>query len=128
MSIPFGSTGKFRLFVYGTLKRGGIRHGPLRSQHFLRETKTAPRYALHDLGDYPGLVHCPEEGMAVYGELYEVDCSLKEWLDATEGAPNWFNLEPIELDPHDGPTWAYFFQGKADDKPRIVSGRWEIQP
>src|SRR5262245_12268120 len=92
MPSPHGSAGKFRLFVYGTLKRGGSRHAPLQSQRCLGEAQTTATYALHDLGDYPGLVACSKDGMIVHGELYEVDCSLADWLDAMEGSPAWFKL------------------------------------
>jgi gamma-glutamylcyclotransferase (GGCT)/AIG2-like uncharacterized protein YtfP len=125
VKTPCASVGTFRLFVYGTLKRGGIRHGPLAAQRYLGEARTTPRYALVDLGDFPGLVASPEGGMAVHGELYEVNCSLVDWLDATEGAPEWFALELIELAGQEGVVWAYFYQGDAAGKPRIASGKWE---
>lgn len=125
MDFPRGSTGTFRLFVYGTLKRGGSRHAPLSSQRYLGEAATTPHYALHDLGDYPGLVAAPEGGMVVHGELYEVNCSLVSWLDAVEGSPDWFRLEPIEVANEDGVIWSYLYQGDPGDRPRIASGRWE---
>jgi gamma-glutamylaminecyclotransferase len=125
MDFPRGSTGTFQLFVYGTLKRGGCRHAPLASQRYLGEARTTASYALHNLGDYPGLVGCREGGDVVHGELYEVDCALVDWLDAMEGSPDWFKLDPVELAHHDGVVWAYFFQGEVGEKPRIVSGWWE---
>jgi gamma-glutamylcyclotransferase (GGCT)/AIG2-like uncharacterized protein YtfP len=125
VKTPGTSAGTFRLFVYGTLKRGGIRHGPLASQRYLGEARTAPRYALLDLGDFPGLVARGEGGTAVEGELYELDRSLVSWLDAQEGAPEWFALEPVEVAGQEGVVWAYFYQGDAEGKPAISSGRWE---
>ena len=76
----------FLLFVYGTLKRGGCRHGPLADQRYRGEACTVPLYSLHDLGDYPGLTRS-EAGQEVQGEVYEVPESLLPWLDAVEGAP-----------------------------------------
>jgi gamma-glutamylcyclotransferase (GGCT)/AIG2-like uncharacterized protein YtfP len=128
MNFPRGSTGKFRLFVYGTLKRGGSRHVALASQRFLGEAKTAASYALHDLGDYPGLVAAPGDGDVVHGELYEVDCALVDWLDAMEGSPDWFKLEPVEVEGQGGVVWAYFYQGEPGDRPRVAAGRWENKP
>lgn len=125
--MPFlrNQQGTFLLFVYGTLKRGGCRHAPLSSQRYLGEAKTTARYALHDLGEYPGLVHASQNGMVVHGELYEVNCSLVDWLDAIEGAPEWFQLDLIEVVGQTGVVWAYFFQGDIEGKPVVASGRWE---
>ncbi|MFO0842543.1 MAG: gamma-glutamylcyclotransferase family protein [Gemmataceae bacterium] len=128
MNFPRGSTGTFRLFVYGTLKRGGCRHAALASQRCLGEAKTTAGYALHNLGDYPGLVTCPEGGQVVHGELYEVDHGLVDWLDATEGSPDWFKLGPVEVVGVSGAVWAYFYQGEPGDRPRVASGRWENPP
>lgn len=117
----------FRLFVYGTLKRGGVRHHVLAHCRFLGSALTRPLYALHDLGAYPGLI--PHgEGQVVEGELYEVPLSLRENLDRVEGAPDWFNLAPIELQGEDGPALAYFFQQSPGTRPRLCSGRWDNQP
>jgi gamma-glutamylcyclotransferase (GGCT)/AIG2-like uncharacterized protein YtfP len=127
MPVSPGTHGTFKLFVYGTLKRGGVRHGPLASQRFLGAARTAAKYALYDLGDYPGLLACPEGGMVVHGELYEVASSLLEWLDATEGSPDWFKLEPVELAGVEGPAWAYLFQGDATGRPRVAGGVWEVR-
>jgi gamma-glutamylcyclotransferase (GGCT)/AIG2-like uncharacterized protein YtfP len=124
MHVPEGDT--FLLFVYGTLKRGGCRHAPLARQAAYRgEARTLPRYALYDLGAYPGLQACPDGGgQAVHGELYEVDAALRPLLDRIEGAPDWFDLAPVELDGVEGPAWAYFYQGDARGRPRIGSGLW----
>jgi gamma-glutamylcyclotransferase (GGCT)/AIG2-like uncharacterized protein YtfP len=118
-----GST--FRLFVYGTLKRGGCRHGPLAAQRFLGEARTRPAYALLDLGAYPGLVPCPGGGQAVAGELYEVDDALRPWLDGQEGAPDLFRLEPVDLEGEAGPAQAYFYQLGPAGLPHCPSGRWD---
>jgi gamma-glutamylcyclotransferase (GGCT)/AIG2-like uncharacterized protein YtfP len=117
----------FRLFVYGTLKRDGCRHGPLGSQRFLGEARTRPVYALLDLGAYPGLVPCPAGGQAVQGELYEVEWALLPWLDDVEGAPDLYRLAPVELEGH-GPAHAYFYQGRADGRARCPAGRWDNDP
>lgn len=127
MQAPRGQVGKFRLFVYGTLKRGDVRHGPLASQRYLGECRTAPRYALLDLGAYPGLVLSEESGQAVQGELYEVDCSLVDWLDAVEGAPELYRLELVEVAGQEGVVWAYFYLGDATGLPCIASGKWETR-
>jgi gamma-glutamylcyclotransferase (GGCT)/AIG2-like uncharacterized protein YtfP len=114
----------FLLFVYGTLKRGGCRHGPLSGQRFLGEARTRPRYALYDLGDYPGLKESEEGGQVVRGELYEVESTLLDWLDREEGAPDLFELAPVELEGISGPVWTYYYQGDPGARPCIESGVW----
>jgi gamma-glutamylcyclotransferase (GGCT)/AIG2-like uncharacterized protein YtfP len=117
--------GTFRLFVYGTLKRGGRRHRLLAGQRFLGEALTRPRYALLDLSAYPGLVPAGAEGQAVQGELYEVAIGLLARLDAEEGAPELFRLGPVEVQGWAGPAYAYFYQPPAEGLPRCPAGRWE---
>src|SRR5207249_6980142 len=65
--------GRTTLFVYGTLKRGGRGNRWLAGQRFLGEAVTEPTYRLYDLGTYPGLVRDEANGLAVKGELWEVD-------------------------------------------------------
>lgn len=120
--------GTFRLFVYGTLKRGGTRHPPLASQRFLGECHTTPHYGLYLFGTYPGLKRCPEGGQVVHGELFEVDASLRQWLDLVEGAPDWFQLDTVEIVGQPGPVWAYYYQMDPGGNPRIASGRWDPTP
>lgn len=117
----------FLLFAYGTLMRGGVRHHFLAGQPFLGPGRTLPRYELLDLGDYPGLVPCPEGGRAVEGELYAVAGSLRGVLDAEEGAPSWFRLAPVAL-AGGGPAWAYFYQPEAGGVRRFPSARWAPRP
>jgi gamma-glutamylcyclotransferase (GGCT)/AIG2-like uncharacterized protein YtfP len=114
----------FLLFVYGTLKRGGVRHGPLAKQRFLGTVRTAPGYALWDLGAYPGLTPS-DDGARVGGELYEVERSLLGLLDAVEGAPQLFRLGPIELEGNSSPAWAYFHQLPTAGRDRIEGGQWD---
>jgi gamma-glutamylcyclotransferase (GGCT)/AIG2-like uncharacterized protein YtfP len=116
--------GTFTLFVYGTLKRGGCRHAPLASQRFLGEARTEPLYRLYDLGSYPGRVHA-EGGDVVHGELYEVSHSLVPSLDSLEGAPDWFDLAPVEIVGRAGPVWAYYTMDATAGRPAVKGGRWE---
>jgi gamma-glutamylaminecyclotransferase len=114
-----------RLFVYGTLKRDGCRHGPLAGQRFLGEVRTRPCYALLDLGAYPGLVLCTNDGQAVTGELYEIDVALLPWLDGVEGAPDLYRLGPVELEGATEQAHAYFYQRPALAAPLCPEGRWD---
>ncbi len=73
-----------RIFVYGTLKRGGSNHGWLRGQKFIAEARTQPQFRLFDLGGYPGLVADAQNGLAVEGEVWEVDAAALARLDELE--------------------------------------------
>lgn len=72
------------VFVYGSLKRGYGLHHLLEGQAFRGPATTFPLYRIFDLGSYPGLVDWPE-GLAVQGELYQVDTECLKRLDEAEG-------------------------------------------
>jgi gamma-glutamylcyclotransferase (GGCT)/AIG2-like uncharacterized protein YtfP len=74
-----------RLFIYGTLKRGGANHARLAGQQYLGEARTAAGFTLYSLGDYPGLVADPSDRAGVSGELWRVDAACLDRLDAFEG-------------------------------------------
>jgi len=101
-----------RLFVYGTLKRGDCRHHAIADQQFLGSATTESAYRLYDFGDYPALVAC-EDGVAVGGELYQVDDACLETLDVIEGvAQSLYARKPVELLPpwHDQQAITYLYQ------------------
>lgn len=80
-----------RLFVYGSLKRGGLHHEELSGATFLGEAETVPGYRLESLGQYLALVSGSEssasraESGVVRGELFEVPDAQLPALDAFEG-------------------------------------------
>jgi gamma-glutamylcyclotransferase (GGCT)/AIG2-like uncharacterized protein YtfP len=115
----------FRLFVYGTLMRGGPRHHLLAGQRCLGEARTRPCYSLFDLADYPGLVYQEGGGASVRGELYEVEAQLLPALDEAEGAPALFRLGPVALEGEAAPTHAYFFCPCTAGLPRCRDDRWD---
>jgi gamma-glutamylcyclotransferase (GGCT)/AIG2-like uncharacterized protein YtfP len=87
--------GSVYLFVYGSLKQGGLHHDELRGSKCLGPAKTLPGYTLVQLGDYLALHPEPEpepepgaprdNSTAISGELFEVDDALLPALDAFEG-------------------------------------------
>jgi gamma-glutamylcyclotransferase (GGCT)/AIG2-like uncharacterized protein YtfP len=115
----------FLLFVYGTLMRDGSRHAALAGQRFLGEARTEPRYALLDLGEYPGLVRREPGGRSVTGELYEVEDGLRATLDEIEGAPGLFRLKPVAVVGRAGPVYAYFYQPAPHGLPTYEGERWD---
>ncbi len=74
-----------RLFVYGTLKRGGTNHRELAGQHFVGMGRSVPGYRLYQLGEYPGLVPDPMDQYGIVGEVWEVAPGALVDLDAFEG-------------------------------------------
>jgi molybdenum cofactor cytidylyltransferase len=120
---PFESA-TFHLFVYGTLMRGGVRHGILSGQRFLREAVTRPKYLLLDLGAYPGLVRTETDGKAIHGELYEVERRLIPRLDAEEGAPELYRLEPVEIEGEKTGVVTYFYRRPTDGYSTCANERW----
>jgi gamma-glutamylcyclotransferase (GGCT)/AIG2-like uncharacterized protein YtfP len=112
-----------RLFVYGTLMRGGCRHNLLAGQRFISAATTTPFFALYDLGAYPGLVRCPTSGDAVHGELYDIDDTALPMLDRAEDAPDLYRREEIELTDLSRAV-TYIYQRDVSNAKRITSGRW----
>ncbi len=85
------------VFVYGSLKHGYALHRLLQSQQFLSVAVTQPLYRLFDLGRYPGLVEWPQ-GLAIRGEVYEVDLDCLRRLDAAEGVSEClYTRRPVAL-------------------------------
>jgi gamma-glutamylcyclotransferase (GGCT)/AIG2-like uncharacterized protein YtfP len=116
--------GVLTLFVYGTLMSDGCRRGLLAGQRFLGRARTAPGYALLDLGDYPGLV-AVESGGSVEGELYEVAAGVVPALDLAEGAPRLYRLRPVRVEGVGGPVYAYFYQPDPRRIPFFAGARWD---
>lgn len=72
-----------RVFVYGTLKRGGDNHGWIEKQQFIAEARAKPVYRMFDLGGYPGMIRA-KEGIAIEGEVWDVDDAGLAQLDVLE--------------------------------------------
>lgn len=89
-----------RIFVYGTLKRGGSNHGYLERQTFVGSAMTEPRYRLYDMGGFPGMVLDAEHGLSILGEVWDVDAECLRRLDVLEDvAAGEYAREPIPLLP-----------------------------
>lgn len=106
------------VFVYGTLKRGQVRHFALAGQRFAGEARTRPLYRMVNLGSYPAIV---EGGAsAIAGELWEVDAACLALLDEIESvAEAYYRRGPVSLaPPHDDLfVQAYFFDADVSDLP-----------
>lgn len=126
------------LFIYGTLKRGDCRHSALAGQTFRGEASTESGYRLYNIGSYPGLVESPT-GLAVEGELWEVDAACLARLDEVEGvAEGLYERRTIRLAEPLGDlnVQSYFFlkntAGLADCgpcwQPRADASPWDGGP
>ncbi len=79
---------KHLVFVYGTLRRGGVGAMSLRfpDSKFIAEAQVTG--SLYDLGAYPGLI-LNEANSSVIGEVYEVDDELLKRLDDFEASSHY---------------------------------------
>ena len=103
-----------RVFVYGTLKRGGDNHHYLAYQQFLGPARTPAGYTLYSLGDYPGMVRAPADTAGVTGELWAVDAACLQQLDVLEGVnEGLYERVPIKLaaPTDDQPVETYLYLG-----------------
>ena len=109
-----------RVFVYGTLKRGGDNHHYIAYQQFLGVARTPAGYTLHSLGDYPGMVRAPADTAGVTGELWAVDAACLHQLDLLEGVnEGLYERVPLKLaTPADEqPVDTYLYLGSVTGRP-----------
>jgi gamma-glutamylcyclotransferase (GGCT)/AIG2-like uncharacterized protein YtfP len=112
------------LFVYGSLRRGGVAHGRLAGCRFLRAGRIAG--TLFDTGaGYPTLV-LGGEGEAE-GEIWEVPAPLLRALDRYEGVgEGLFRRVPVEVDGVE--CWTYVagdaLRERLSPAAAVPSGRW----
>lgn len=105
------------VFVYGTLRRGGVNHHVLAGvgARWVANARTAEKRTVIDLGPYPALLARDEarDAAPIEGELFEVDDDGIEAIDAFEGVPDLYRRERIGVVTEAGPAdaWAYVFAG-----------------
>jgi gamma-glutamylcyclotransferase (GGCT)/AIG2-like uncharacterized protein YtfP len=86
-----------RFFICGSALRGQPDHQNLLDATFVGEAKTAARYRMHSVRDqHPGIYEVPTGGVALAGEIYELNDSQHANLMA--GEPPDLYQAPIELD------------------------------
>jgi gamma-glutamylcyclotransferase (GGCT)/AIG2-like uncharacterized protein YtfP len=113
-----------RVFVYGSLKRGGHNHRllVLGNAQFIGEAVT--RGTLFDLGPYPA-VSIRDSNAQVHGEIYEVDDATFQRLDQLEGYPSYYNRDKVETSL--GPAWIYTINDMTTETSKVVkSGNWTV--
>jgi len=115
-----------RIFVYGTLRRGGRNHRLLETATYVRRATTVPGFTMFDLGGCPAVDRGGRD--AIVGELYDVDAHTLARLDRLEGHPTLYCRAPVELD--DG-SFAMIYIYKMATRQRVeqrhevvASGDW----
>lgn len=95
------------VFVYGTLRRGGVRAMPnlFPDAKFIGQAQVGG--SLYDLGAFPGLL-LDESSSQVTGEVYEIDDGILGELDDIEASSNYVRRQvEISLGDHKRTCWIY---------------------
>jgi gamma-glutamylcyclotransferase (GGCT)/AIG2-like uncharacterized protein YtfP len=116
---------KHLIFVYGTLRRGGLRAMPGLFPHskFIGQAFVAG--SLYDMGEYPGLV-LDESSSTVSGEVYEIDDEILNELDEIE-ASSLYQRRQVEVLVGDERMLCWIYVGDSELCPKgvlITSGDW----
>lgn len=96
------------VFVYGTLKSGGMVRGldGFPGASIVGKAKTTyPDYNMLDLGSFPAVVKGTKH---IQGEVWEVDDQTMEELDMIEGYPDFYKRVKTETDK--GRAWMYYLE------------------
>lgn len=119
------------LFVYGTLRNGGVYHHVLGTSKYLGTAEADGR--MYSLGRFPAAQFYPGDDGSdrITGELYDVSIETLDKVDSLEG---FFENRPeislyvrrkIPLRGVDRRVWAYEFRSELEGRvPRIPHGDW----
>jgi len=115
-----------RVFLYGTLRRGGSAADLLRGCTPLGPATVRGR--LYDLGAYPALILDPA-GHPVHGEVWECPAQLVGQLDRYEGTAGGL-FERVEVAIRRRPCYVYMagpaLRPRLRDAPLLTGGRWPV--
>lgn len=107
-----------RVFVYGTLMRGGVNHNYLKGARYLGRHRTEAAFSMVALPGYPGVRG--GGATAIAGEVYEVGVATMTRLDRLEDVPREYVRDRVST-PF-GPAWIYLYRG-GGGRP-VAGGRW----
>ena len=103
---------RYKLFVYGTLKKGLCNHHYLENAKFLGKAITKnPFPMIAPMVWYPYLLDKEGAGYRVEGELYEIDEKTLAKIDELEEYPSYYTRCWIKVEDENGQTHralAYF--------------------
>jgi gamma-glutamylcyclotransferase (GGCT)/AIG2-like uncharacterized protein YtfP len=119
------------LFLYGTLMTGEPGYEALKLAHRLKLVgRDRIPGALHDLGDYPGLV--ADGAGIVHGELYAdpgprllAELDEYELYDPASPATSEFVRTRVTTLDQGVEAWVYAYNGDVAGMPMITSGDWK---
>jgi gamma-glutamylcyclotransferase (GGCT)/AIG2-like uncharacterized protein YtfP len=122
-----------KIFVYGTLMHGELRHPTLMDSSIGEGQPASARGTILDLGDYPGMV-AGDEGV-IHGEVYQIDqvYPTLQTLDTIEGFYGYdsnhslFTRTIVQIDTEHGPEWAWTYVYNKEDGMEyqtVRSGNW----
>lgn len=115
------------VFTYGTLMKGQCRNHVLKDCKYVCDA-VLEDYGLYDVGSYPAAV--PVKDYKVYGEVYEINNSIKKQLDDIEGEGYLYKYKEIEV--HDNNNNKYlvgfyeYIQDTSCMKLRQPNGKWYL--
>lgn len=112
-----------RVFVYGTLKKGQSNNYLLEGAEFLGEYRTPPKYSLYSLGQYPAM-SVKDLGVAVLGEVYQVDTKTLGLLDLLEGVPDLYKRITMSCGKY-GKCHVYVMDNIPARARVLIRGVWE---
>ncbi len=109
----------YKVFVYGTLKKGGRLNHYLDESRFV-ENKIIKGYSLYNLGWFPGIQFTGEETDVVHGEVWEISGDTLTILDRVEGVPTLYTR--IE----DDDMFLYLYNGDVSNYGQIKTGIFDV--
>ncbi|MGB9180354.1 MAG: gamma-glutamylcyclotransferase family protein [Pyrinomonadaceae bacterium] len=116
---------KHLVFVYGTLRQGGVRAMPqlFPRAKFIAQAKVSG--SLYDLGEYPCLL-LDESSSLVIGEVYEIDDEILHQLDEIEAASAyWRKRTEVSSGNQSMRCWVYAPDSESyPHRSLITSGDW----
>lgn len=117
-----------KLFVYGTLRRGGKLHMHMRGARYIKDIDIHfYKLVMHPHQWFPAMVRAPVHS-TVKGEVYEVDDDMLERLKIVEGHPHLFKLTEVGVsDLSLGTVYAFVAehpQYYTDEVKKIPKGDW----
>jgi gamma-glutamylaminecyclotransferase len=117
---------KQRIFIYGTLKRGGSNAHYMAGQEFVGEAQTERLYRLVDCGGYPGMFLVREGGVSIHGEVWDVDEACRARLDVLEDvAGGEYALTGVQLmPPFAGPGMVTYLHLRANTSMPDAGNNW----
>lgn len=118
---------KSLLFTYGTLMKGQSRCSVLDTSKYLFDA-VLDDYVLYDVGSFPGAV--AYLGFRVYGEVYEIDDSLRPLLDQIEGEGYLYKYKEVSVKDFNNNKYNVGFYEYLGDTSSLVlrdsDSKWSI--